>query len=217
MYEHWKQFHWPSLLTVLEQFPGVSPQASVLVAMLPLLQPRFYSLSSSPLLHPQELHLTVAVVSYRTKGGEGPEQLGVASNYLNTLPIGSLVPLFVRTASSFHLPPPSPTPTPIIMVGPGTGIAPFRGFWQERKLLQEQGGGGGIEWGRMSLFFGCRVREMILYREELEALKGEGIISDIFLALSREPQLKKVGRVVGGWGWLSMTPFFLCCRRTCRT
>lgn len=96
VYEHWKQVYWPNLVTVLEQFPNVKPEATVLFTMLPLLQPRFYSVSSSPLAFSDELHLTVAIVSYRTRGGEGPIHYGVCSNYLNDVKIGDFVPCFVR-------------------------------------------------------------------------------------------------------------------------
>ncbi|ODM95587.1 Nitric oxide synthase [Orchesella cincta] len=187
VYEHWKQVYWPTLVTVLEQFPKVKPDATVLCTMLPLLQPRFYSVSSSPIAYNDELHLTVAVVTYKTKGGEGPTHYGVCSNYLNDIQIGTLVPCFVRSAVSFHLP--TDTSRPMIMIGPGTGIAPFRGFWQERKILGNRKPGS--RFGKMTLFFGCRTKEMILYRSELESLKKESILSDIFLALSREPSVKK--------------------------
>jgi nitric-oxide synthase len=79
---------------------------------------------------------------------------------------------------------------PIIMVGPGTGIAPFRGFWQERRLMMQRH--SGYRFGKMTLFFGCRTKEMILYLTELEQLKKDLVLSDIFLALSREPSIKKV-------------------------
>lgn len=78
----------------------------------------------------------------------------------------------------------------MIMIGPGTGIAPFRGFWQERRMKVKEL--SATRFGKMTLFFGCRTKEMILYRSELEALKKETILSDIFLALSREPSVKKV-------------------------
>ncbi|CAL8084386.1 unnamed protein product [Orchesella dallaii] len=187
VYEHWKQCNWPNLVTILEQFPNVKPDATVLCTMLPMLQPRFYSVSSSPHAFNDELHLTVAVVTYKTRGGEGPTHYGVCSNYLNDIQVGTLVPCFVRSATSFHLP--TDMSRPMIMIGPGTGIAPFRGFWQERKIMGNRKPGS--RFGKMTLFFGCRTKEMILYRSELESLKKENILSDIFLALSREPSVKK--------------------------
>jgi len=92
------------------------------------------------------------------------------------------------SAVGFHLP--SDTSRPIIMVGPGTGIAPFRGFWQQRKVDSVNTTKGTL--GKMTLFFGCRTKEMILYRSELEEMKQGNVLSDIFLALSREPSIKKV-------------------------
>lgn len=96
---------------------------------------------------------------------------------------------FVSSAAGFHMP--TDLSRPMIMIGPGTGIAPFRGFWQERKMLSETAGQS-PRFGRMTLFFGCRNKEMILYRSELEQLKKDGVLSDIYLALSREPNIKKV-------------------------
>ncbi|CAG7730913.1 unnamed protein product [Allacma fusca] len=186
-YEHWKQWNWPHLVTVLEEFPSVRPDATVLCTMLPLLQPRFYSVSSSPLVYPDELHLTVAVVTYRTRGGDGPVHYGVCSNYLNSLKPGELMPIFVRSAPAFHIP--ADTSRPIIMIGPGTGIAPFRGFWQQRVSISQLEPRPKL--GKMTLFFGCRTKEMILYRPELEVLKQDEVLSDIYLALSREPSIKK--------------------------
>lgn len=67
-YEDWRHYHFPTLPEVLDQFPSAKPSASLLAALLSPLQPRFYSISSSPLAHPKRLHLTVAVVTYRTQG-----------------------------------------------------------------------------------------------------------------------------------------------------
>jgi len=77
---------------------------------------------------------------------------------------------------------------PIIMIGPGTGIAPFRGFWQERKLLQDQG----KAFGKMTFFFGCRTRQMILYGDEIAEMQRNGVLANVFNAYSREPNIPKV-------------------------
>nr|XP_016801376.2 nitric oxide synthase, endothelial isoform X3 [Pan troglodytes] len=129
-YEEWKWFRCPTLLEVLEQFPSVALPAPLLLTQLPLLQPRYYSVSSAPSTHPGEIHLTVAVLAYRTQDGLGPLHYGVCSTWLSQLKPGDPVPCFIRGAPSFRLPP-DPS-LPCILVGPGTGIAPFRGFWQER-------------------------------------------------------------------------------------
>ncbi|CAL4108292.1 unnamed protein product, partial [Meganyctiphanes norvegica] len=108
----------------------VTIDACVLLTHLPVLQWRFYSISSSPDTHPGQIHLTVAVVEYRTQGGKGPLHQGTCSNFLKNVSPGDNVECFVRSASSFHMP--SDPVVPIIMVGPGTGIAPFRSFWHQR-------------------------------------------------------------------------------------
>ena len=100
-----------------------------------------------------------------------------------------MLPLLLR-APGFHMP--SDLSRPIVMIGPGTGIAPFRGFWQQRKVVTPSDPIGKSKLGRLTLFFGCQTKEMILYRSELEDLKKIGTFSDIYLALSREPKIKKV-------------------------
>lgn len=95
-YEDWRHWRFPHLLEVLEEFPSVQPNAALLAAQLGLLQPRFYSISSSQDLHPGQVHLTVAVVVYKTQDGEGPVHYGVCSNYLQDVSVGSDVSLFIR-------------------------------------------------------------------------------------------------------------------------
>ncbi|CAG9822005.1 unnamed protein product [Phaedon cochleariae] len=184
-YEDWRHWRFPHLLEVLEEFPSVLPFAPLLIAQLSILQPRFYSISSSPALHPGEVHLTVAVVIYKTKDGDGETHYGVCSNYLQDVPVDSEVPLFVRSAPSFHLP--NDSTRPVILVGPGTGIAPFRAFWQHRQvqLKQKQ------KLGKMWLFFGCRTDDMDLYKEEKASMLKLGVLDKVFLALSRAPSTPK--------------------------
>lgn len=121
-YEEWKWFRCPTLLEVLEQFPSAALPAPLLLTQLPLLQPRYYSVSSAPSTHPGEIHLTVAVLAYRTQGkdrsrnrslsgartgpllaslphpldGLGPLHYGVCSTWLSQLKAGDLVPCFIR-------------------------------------------------------------------------------------------------------------------------
>ncbi|XP_066248100.1 nitric oxide synthase isoform X2 [Euwallacea similis] len=184
-YEDWRHWKFPNLAEVLDEFPSVNPYAPLLVAQLSILQPRFYSISSSPLMYANEVHLTVAVVVYNTQGGEGPEHYGVCSNYLQDIEVGEDICLFIRSAPSFYLP--NDLSKPMILVGPGTGIAPFRAFWQHRyaQLKSKH------QIGKIWLFFGCRTNEMDLYREEKNQMLEAKVLDRIFLALSREPDIKK--------------------------
>ncbi|XP_075220584.1 nitric oxide synthase isoform X1 [Lycorma delicatula] len=186
-YEDWRHWRFPHLLEVLEEFPSVRPLPALLLAHLNLLQPRFYSISSAPLVYPDQVHLTVAVVSYRTQDGEGPIHYGVCSNYLLDAKVGDEIFMFVRSAPNFHLP--SDDKLPIVLVGPGTGIAPFRGFWQQRAAIRKIKGAEKV--GKMTLFFGCRLRSLDLYQEEKAEMLKEGVLNQAFLALSREPKLSK--------------------------
>nr|XP_032513721.1 nitric oxide synthase-like protein [Danaus plexippus plexippus] len=187
-YEDWRHYHFPTLPEVLRQFSSAKPSASLLAALLSPLQPRFYSISSSPIAHPKRLHLTVAVVTYRTQDGEGPVHYGVCSNYLMDRKSGDEVYLFIRSAPNFHLP--HDLTVPLILIGPGTGIAPFRGFWHHRRALLNSG--SRLNAGPVWLFFGCRTKTMDLYREEKENALKEGVLSKVFLALSREKNVPKV-------------------------
>nr|ACZ60615.1 nitric oxide synthase [Panulirus argus] len=185
-YEEWKHMRYPHLKEVLEEFPSVSLDAGLLLTHLPLLGPRFYSISSSPEAHLGEIHVTVAVVRYHTENGRGPLHYGVCSNFLKEVSPGDHVQLFVRSAPSFHMP--RDPSVPVILVGPGTGVAPFRGFWHHRQhVLQHKK----EKAGQMTLFFGCRTRALDLYAEEKEAMLRSCVLKHTYLALSREPSLPK--------------------------
>ncbi|NXV63664.1 NOS3 protein, partial [Molothrus ater] len=183
LYEEWKWFRCPTLPEVLAEFPSVALPAALLLSQLPLLQPRYYSISSAPAAHPGEIHLTVAVVTYHSENGQGPLHYGVCSTWLARLQPGDTVPAFIRGAPSFRLPP-APD-TPCILVGPGTGVAPFRSFWQHRLQLLRAGGG---PLGPMVLVFGCRSSALDhIYREEMEEARQQGALSQVLTAFSREP------------------------------
>uniref|UniRef100_A0A8D3AKA8 Nitric oxide synthase 1 n=1 Tax=Scophthalmus maximus TaxID=52904 RepID=A0A8D3AKA8_SCOMX len=182
-YEEWKWYNNPTLVEVLEEFPSIQMPSTLLLTQLPLLQPRYYSISSSPELHPGEIHLTVAVVSYRARDGEGPIHHGVCSSWLNRIEKGEMVPCFVRGAPSFQLP--KDNQAPCILVGPGTGIAPFRSFWQQRLYDLEH---KGIESCPMILVFGCRQSEMDhIYKEETIQARNKRVFKELYAAYSREP------------------------------
>uniref|UniRef100_A0ABD2W544 nitric-oxide synthase (NADPH) n=1 Tax=Trichogramma kaykai TaxID=54128 RepID=A0ABD2W544_9HYME len=187
VYEDWRHWKFPNLLEVLEEFPSVKPYAPVLLLHLTTLQPRFYSISSSPLSHQNQIHLTVAVVQYETQGGNGNVHYGVCSNYLKNVSINETMYVFIRSAVNFNMP--DNTKTPMILVGPGTGIAPFRGFWNHRQAQMENM--KDIEFGKIWLFFGCRQKELDLYRNEKNKMIENKVLDREFLALSREPGTEK--------------------------
>jgi len=154
--------------------------AAETVGLLKKLQPRLYSISSSPKAHPDEVHLTVAAVRY---DGYGRPRKGVCSTFLADRVSDAIkVPVFVQTSHGFRVP--SDITRPIIMVGPGTGIAPFRAFLEERRAT----GATGRNW----LFFGDQRRDTdYLYREELETMSKDGHLHRLDLAFSRD-QAEKI-------------------------
>ncbi|CAG5122629.1 unnamed protein product, partial [Candidula unifasciata] len=194
-YEEWKYDLSPNILEVLDQFSSLKVSPSLLLTQLPLLQQRYYSISSSPQMFPGEIHATVAVVKFRTQDGAGPLHEGVCSGWLSRCPPGTVVPCMVRAAPTFHLPE-NPS-LPVIMVGPGTGIAPFRSFWQQRsidlEMLNVPSQDNQNKFGEMSMYFGCRtITQDNIYGNELEEMKSAGVLSSYYVALSREPDVPKV-------------------------
>ncbi len=171
-----------SLIDLLEEFPACELPFKIYLEMLPALRPRYYSISSSPHHSPQSCDITVAVVEGAARSGRGTFR-GVCSTYLRQEVEGDLMFAFVRdTGSNFRLPV-DPT-TPIIMVGPGTGLAPFRGFLQERAALKAQG----QPVGPSLLFYGARHPHTdYLYQEELEGFHSQGV-TELHTAFSRHDQ-----------------------------
>ncbi|MEJ1157168.1 sulfite reductase subunit alpha [Prosthecomicrobium sp. N25] len=167
------------VLAALEHFPGIRPDPEAFLECLEPLQPRLYSISSSPRAAPGELTLTVDVVRYPVAGRT---RLGVASTGIaDRLAPGDTVKVFVSRAHGFALP--RDGATPIVMIGPGTGIAPFRAFLQERLAT----GAPGPAW----LFFGHqREATDFLYREELEGLLAHGTLTRLSTAWSRDGDAK---------------------------
>ncbi len=187
-----------SLLEVLESFPSAVPSLGLFFgAIAPRLLPRYYSISSSPRCRSNVLSATVAVVSTTTPTGRLHE--GVASTYLarfisrkdradsvSSAMKDTRVPLFVRS-STFKLP--RDPVAPIVMIGPGTGFAPFRGFLQEREALLRAGN----VLGPAYLFFGCRHEDQdFIYRGEMEDALRENVISALQVAFSRSSSTRKV-------------------------
>jgi len=171
-----------TILQVLEGFPSTTPPIDLLLELLPRLQPRYYSISSSSKLHPHSIHITAAVVEFETPLGVAMG--GVCTTWLDGMEEGvSKVPIFMRS-SSFRLP--SKSTTPVVMIGPGTGVAPFRGFTQEREFQRSKG----RPIGDTVLFFGAQKRaENFLYEEELtEWAEGPGNV--LHTAFSRDQKAK---------------------------
>ncbi|XP_059370165.1 nitric oxide synthase 2b, inducible isoform X2 [Carassius carassius] len=188
VYATWKEFHKPTFLEVLEEFSSLDLSAAFLLSQLPVLKPRLYSVSSSPDLHPQELHLTVAVVNYYTHEGKGPLHFGLCSTWLNTIKEGDLVPCFVHSSDGFHLP--SDPSAPCILVGVGSGIAPFRSFWQQQLHDMKK---TGLKGNPMTLVFGCRDSDTDhLYKEETLDMRDNSTLSSIITAYSRQTGQPKV-------------------------
>ncbi|OBH33642.1 reductase [Mycobacterium sp. E342] len=164
-------------IDLLARLP-VSASAHEWVRVLKRLQPRLYSISSSPKEHPGEVHLTVSPVRYNF---QGVPRRGVCSTYLADRSPGDRVAVYLQPSSNFR--PPSDPDTPMIMVGPGTGIAPFRGFLQERRAL----GHTGPNW----LFFGEQhAATDYYYRDELEQMRSDGFLTELDLAFSRDQREK---------------------------
>ena len=168
-----------SLVDLLEECPGLLTAPAQLVEILPRLTTRLYSISSSPAFHKDELHATVAVVRYRS---HNRERGGVCSTMLaERTPIGARVPIYIQPNRKFRLP--KDNTAPVIMIGPGTGVAPFRSFLHERRAL----GATGRNW----LFFGERSAATdFLYRDELEAMTADGHLTRLDTAFSRDQEHK---------------------------
>uniref|UniRef100_A0AAR2LZ04 NADPH--cytochrome P450 reductase n=1 Tax=Pygocentrus nattereri TaxID=42514 RepID=A0AAR2LZ04_PYGNA len=187
LYHSWVVESERNILAVLEDLPSLRPPIDHLCELLPRLQARYYSIASSAKVHPSSIHICVVVLEYTTKTGRVFK--GVATNWLKDKVVtdGSprpTVPMYVRK-SQFRLP--FRASTPVIMIGPGTGIAPFMGFIQERAWQKEQG----KETGEAILYFGCRHRnEDFIYQEELEEFEKAGVLTQLHVAFSRDQEHK---------------------------
>ncbi|XP_076368932.1 nitric oxide synthase, inducible-like isoform X2 [Tachypleus tridentatus] len=192
-YESWKMLKYPSLAEVLEQFPSINVNAAFLLTQVPLLQPRYYSISSAPKARENEIHLTVSLVRFCTEDGNGLCRLGVCTSYLNSIPTHD-VPCFIRSTQAFHMP--TDRSLPVIMIGAGSGIAPFRSFWQQRELeFKEQSNreiNNRTSFGEMVLFFGCWKSGVdTIYEHEISSLVDKGILHKVCYAFSRQAEQKK--------------------------
>ena len=191
---------------LLEQYPMKLGDPQELFKILPRLTPRLYSIASSQALHPTAVHLTVRVVRYETYNRE---RLGVCSGQIGMrMPVGSTLPTFIHSNKLFRMP--AELDAPVIMVGPGTGLAPFRAY-----LEHKQAGCG--RWP-MWLFFGDqREQEDFLYRDEMLSWLKSGVLQRLDTAFSRDQQ-KKVyvqdrirEQSAQLWNWLEQGAHFYVC------
>ena len=193
------------VIDLLLKWPKFRPSATEFVACLGHLQPRLYSISSSLRAFPDQVHLTVGIVRYKT--GERTRK-GVCSTFLaDRVTPKTDLPIFVQR-SNFRLPP-DPS-TPIIMVGPGTGIAPFRAFLHDRRAT----GAMGKNW----LFFGDqRASTDFLYREEMDQFRKDGLLTRLDTAFSRDQedkiyvQQRLIDNAAEIWKWLEGGAHFYVC------
>lgn len=186
------------VLSTLQKFKRVTPDPEAFVEALEPLQPRLYSISSSPKVEPGRLSLTVDTVRYAVAGRT---RLGVASTYLaERIAPGDPVRVYVQKAHAFGLP--ADPSVPIIMVGPGTGVAPFRAFLHERMITKAP--------GRNWLFYGHQRRDQdYFYEDELNGMKTSGLLTRLSLAWSRDgdrkfyvqDRMREVGQDL--WLWLA--------------
>jgi sulfite reductase (NADPH) flavoprotein alpha-component len=163
------------VLAALQKFPGIRPDPEAFVEVLEPMQPRLYSISSSPRADAGRVTLTVDVVRYAR---DGRERHGVASSWLGRRqPAGTPLQVYLQKAHGFALP--ADPAVPVIMVGPGTGVAPFRAFLRERRAIGASGGA----W----LFYGHQRQAVdFFYADELAELQRQGVLSRLSCAWSRD-------------------------------
>ena len=168
-----------SVLDLLEDFPACTLPFEVYMEMIPWLSPRYYSISSSPSQDPKKCSITVGLVEGPARSGRG-QYKGVCSTFLCNAKVGDSIQAIVKEPSTPFRLPEDPS-VPIVMIGPGTGVAPFRGFVQERRAQKA----AGKPVGEAMLFFGCRHPEKdFLYEDELKQAEKDGIV-ELHTAFSR--------------------------------
>jgi sulfite reductase (NADPH) flavoprotein alpha-component len=191
---------------LVKEFPGVVKNPQELFNVLQRLTPRMYSIASSQAAHPGQVHTTVRVVRYHAHAAD---RQGVCSGHLGErAPEGGQIPIFLHENNAFRLP--EDTEAPVIMIGPGTGIAPFRAFLEHRQTLGQK--------GRNWLFFGEQRRVSdYLYEAQFAQMQREGLLTKLDTAFSRD-QGKKVyvqDRMTENaaelYAWLEQGAYFYVC------
>jgi sulfite reductase (NADPH) flavoprotein alpha-component len=194
------------VLAALQKFPGIRPDPEAFIESLDPLQPRLYSIACSPAIDPRRVALTVDAVRY-TLGDR--RRLGVASTFLaERIAPGAKLKAYVQKAQGFALP--IDASAPIIMIGPGTGIAPFRAFLHERMATEAQ--------GRNWLFFGHQRRDYdFFYEDEVSGMNAAGFLTRLSLAWSRDgirkfyvqDRMREEGRDL--WSWIAAGAHIYVC------
>jgi len=193
-------------IDLITDFPGAVKNPQELFNVLPRLTPRLYSIASSQALHPDTAETSIAVVRYE---GHGRKRQGVCSGELGErAPVGATLPVFLHSNQNFRLP--EDISAPVIMVGPGTGVAPFRGFLEERQAKGESGD----NW----LFFGDQHRATdFLYEEQFTTMLKDGTLTRLDTAFSRD-QAQKIyvqdrmrENAAELYAWLECGAYFYVC------
>lgn len=194
------------ILDLLLRYPRAAFEPQEFVSLLPKLQPRLYSIASSLRRHPGEVHLLVATVRYE-RGGRS--RGGVCSTFLaDRVSTATRISIFVHTARHFHLP--EDRSVPIIMVGAGTGVAPYRAFMEEREATSAP--------GRAWLFFGERRRACdFSYQTEWEQFLARGVLTRLETAFSQDQarrihvQDRLLERAAEVWAWVKEGAIIYVC------
>src|SRR5215469_2478266 len=191
---------------LVKDFPGFVKEPQQLFNILQRLTPRMYSIASSQAAHPNEVHTTVRVIRFKAHGAD---RQGVCSGHLGErAPVGGTMPIFLQENNAFRLP--EDTNAPVIMIGPGTGIAPFRAFMEHRQVLGQK--------GPMWLFFGEQRRVSdYLYEEQFAQVQREGVLTKLHTAFSRDTakkvyvQDKMQENATDLYDWLERGAYFYVC------
>ncbi|CAH1773785.1 unnamed protein product [Owenia fusiformis] len=162
--------------------PSMRLDATFLMTSLPRLQPRVYSISNVQEQHPNEIHVTATIVEYRSQ--DGVIHNGVCTSWFENAPLGSLAPMYIKKALHFNLP--NNPRIPVVLIATGSGIAPFRSFWQKRVAMMK-----GIDrtafTSDMTLFYGCRTEaDDMLYMNEINKAVEHGAMVPPLIAYSRD-------------------------------
>jgi sulfite reductase (NADPH) flavoprotein alpha-component len=193
-------------LDLIHDFPSIISTPQQLFTVLARLTPRMYSIASSQAMHPDSVHTTVRVVRYHS---HNMDRQGVCSGFMGErMPVGTLVPVFLHENNNFRLP--TDTNAPVIMVGTGTGIAPFRSYLEYRQIM----GHNGDNW----LFFGeQRSVSDYLYKDQFQSMEKDGFLTRLDTAFSRDQQRKVYvqdrmrEKATELWAWLESGAYFYVC------